>query len=44
MATALCFARCDARALRHEGLHSQPVGFDLAAAIRLDLLAARVTM
>ena len=25
MATALCFARCDVRALRHEGFHSQPV-------------------
>jgi hypothetical protein len=25
MATALCFARCDGRALRHEGFYSQPV-------------------
>ena len=30
MATALCFARCDGRALRHEGVRSQPVGEGVA--------------
>ena len=41
MATALCFARCDARALRHDGLHSQPVDEGRKCNSNADIVSSR---